>query len=112
MSKNITEDHWKRRYEKLECRMNEMLAKKDEKLAKKDEKIAQLEEKVNRLEGLFTNAINQIKALTLELIVQKKLRQRQMQETLVQRPARKKAIKNLKNLKASTNEPVENVPPI
>ena len=67
MSKNITEDHWKRRYEKLECRMNEMLAKKDEKLAKKDEKIAQLEEKVNRLEGLFTNAINQIKALTLEL---------------------------------------------
>ena len=67
MSKNITEDRWKRRYEKLECRMNEMLAKKDEKLAKKDEKIAQLEEKVNRLEGLFTNAINQIKALTLEL---------------------------------------------
>ena len=60
MSKNITEDHWKRRYEKLECRMNEVLAKKDE-------KIAQLEEKVNRLEGLFTNAINQIKALTLEL---------------------------------------------
>ena len=60
MSKNITEDHWKQRYEKLECRMDEMLAKKDE-------KIAQLEEKVNRLEGLFTDAVNQIKALTLEL---------------------------------------------
>ena len=74
MSNNITEDHWKRRYEKLECRMNEVLAKKDEVLAKKDEvlakkdkKIVQLEEKVNRLEGLLTNAINQIEALTLEL---------------------------------------------
>ena len=35
--------------------------------------------------------------------MQKKLRQRQMQETLMQRPARKKTIKNIKNLKASTN---------
>ena len=60
MSNSITEDHWKRRYEKLECRMNEVLAKKDK-------KIVQLEEKVNRLEGLLTNAINQIEALTLEL---------------------------------------------
>ena len=84
----LPEDHWKRRYEKLECRMNEVLAKKDEVLAKKDEvlakkdevlakkdevlakkdkKIVQLEEKVNRLEGLLTNAINQIEALTLEM---------------------------------------------
>ena len=60
MSNSITEDHWKRRYEKLERRMNEVLAKKDK-------KIVQLEEKVNRLEGLLTNAINQIEALTLEL---------------------------------------------
>ena len=67
MSNSITEDHWKRRYEKLESRMNEVLAKKDEVLAKKDKKIVQLEEKVNRLEGLLTNAINQIEALTLEL---------------------------------------------
>ena len=67
MSNSITEDHWKRRYEKLECRINEVLAKKDKVLAKKDKKIVQLEEKVNRLEGLLTNAINQIEALTLEL---------------------------------------------
>ena len=60
MSNSITEDHWKRRYEKLERQMNEVLAKKDK-------KIVQLEEKVNRLEGLLTNAINQIEALTLEL---------------------------------------------
>ena len=45
MSDGITEDHWKRRYEELECQMNE---------------------KVGKLEGLLANAINQIKILTLE----------------------------------------------
>ena len=45
MSDGITEDHWKRRYEELECQMNE---------------------KVGKLEELLTNAINQIKILTLE----------------------------------------------
>ena len=45
MSDGITEDHWKRRYEELECQMNE---------------------KVGKLEELFTNAISQINALTLE----------------------------------------------
>ena len=52
MSDGITEDHWKRRYEELECQMNE--------------KVGKLEEKVGKLEGLLTNAINQIKILTLE----------------------------------------------
>ena len=52
MSNDVTEDHWKQRYEKLECRMEEMLAKKDETIAK--------------LEKLLTNAISQIDALTLE----------------------------------------------
>ena len=52
MSKDATEDHWKQRYEKLECRVEEMLAKKDETIAK--------------LEELLTNAIGQINALTLE----------------------------------------------
>ena len=45
MFDGITEDHWKRRYEELECQMNE---------------------KVGKLEGLLANAINQIKILTLE----------------------------------------------
>ena len=52
MSKDATEDHWKQRYEKLECRVEEMLARKDETIAK--------------LEELLTNAIGQINALTLE----------------------------------------------
>ena len=56
MSNDTTEDHWKRRCEKLE-----------EEVAKKDKKIDELEERVNRLEGLLTNAINQIKTITLEL---------------------------------------------
>ena len=60
MSNGVTEECWKWRYEKLERQTKEMLAKKDK-------KIVQLEEKVNRLEGLLTNAINQIEALTLEL---------------------------------------------
>ena len=59
MSDGITEDHWKWRYEKLECRMEEMFAKKDEEIVK-------LKEKVDKLEVLLTNAINQIKVLTLE----------------------------------------------
>ena len=58
MSNGVTEECWKWRYEKLERQTKEMLAKKDK-------KIVQLEEKVNRLEGLLTNAINQIEALTL-----------------------------------------------
>ena len=45
MSDGVTEDHWKRRYEKLERQMNE---------------------KVGKLEGLLADAINQIKILTLE----------------------------------------------
>ena len=56
MSKDATEDHWKQRYEKLECQIEEILAKKDEKIAK-------LEEKVTKLEELLINAIGQINAL-------------------------------------------------
>ena len=59
MSNDATEDHWKHRYEKLECPMEEMPAKKDEKIAK-------LEEKVTELEELLISAISQINALTLE----------------------------------------------
>ena len=60
MPNDTTEDHWKRRYEKLERQM-------EEEIAKKDKKIDELEKRVNRLEGLLTNAINQIKTITLEL---------------------------------------------
>ena len=56
MSNDTTEDHWRRRCEKLE-----------EEVAKKDKKIDELEERVNRLEGLLANTINQIKTITLEL---------------------------------------------
>ena len=59
MSKDAAEDRRKYRYEKLECPMEEMLAKKDEKIAK-------LEEKVTELEELLIDAISQINALALE----------------------------------------------
>ena len=59
MSDGITEDHWKRRYEKLECQMKETLAKKDL-------QFGYLLMRVDKLEGLLINAINQIKTLTLE----------------------------------------------
>ena len=105
MSNSITEDHWKRRYEKLECRMNEVLAKKDK-------KIVQLEEKVNRLEGLLTNAINQIEALTLELNSAKETAAAANARNINAKTGKKKVKQKVKNLQASTNEPAENVTPI
>ena len=42
MSNDTTEDHWKRRYEKLEHQMEEEIAKKEEEIAKKDKKIDEL----------------------------------------------------------------------
>ena len=65
MSNDAAEDHWQRRYEKLERHM-------EEEMAKKDKKIDKLEKTVNRLEGLLANAVNQINTITLEMNSAKK----------------------------------------
>ena len=91
MSDDITEDHWKRRYEELECQMNE---------------------KVGKLEGLLTNAINQIKILTLERDSAKETAAAANARSINAKAGKKKAKQKAKNLQASTNEPAENVPSI
>ena len=101
MSDDTTEDHWKRRCEKLE-----------EEVVKKDKKIDELEERVNRLEGLLTNAINQIKTITLELNSAKETAAAANARIINAKADKKKDKKNTRNLQASTNESAENAPQI
>ena len=91
MSDDITEDRWRRRYEELECQMNE---------------------KVGKLEGLLTDAINQIKILTLERDSAKETAAAANARSINAKAGKKKAKQKAKNLQANTNEPAENVPPI
>ena len=71
--------------------------------------IVQLEEKADRLEGLLTNAINQIKTLTLKMNSAKETAAEANAKSINAKAGKKKAIKNPK---ANINEPTENVPPI
>ena len=105
MSNDTTEDHWKRRYEKLERQM-------EEEIAKKDKKVDELEERVNRLEGLLANAINQIKTITLELNSAKETAAAANARIINAKADKKKDKKNTRNLQAGTNESAENAPQI
>ena len=74
-------------------------------LAKKDETIA-------KLEKLLTDAISQINALTLERNNAKEVAAAANARSTSAKAGKKKDNKNIKDLKASTNESAENVPPI
>ena len=98
MSKDATEDHWKQRYEKLECQMEEMLARKDETIAK--------------LEELLANAIGQRNVLTLERNNAKEAADAANVRNINAKAGKKKDDKNARNPKICTNESAGNAPPI
>ena len=104
MSKDATEDHRKHRYEKLECPIEEMLAKKDEEIAK-------LEEKVTELEELLIDAISQINALTLERNNAKEAAAAANARSINAKAGKKKDYKNAVNPKTRTNKPAGSAPP-
>ena len=79
------------------------MAKNEEEMAKKDKKIDKLEEMVNRLEGLLTNAVNQIKTITLEMNSAKKAAAMANARRIGAKSGKKKGNKKGKTSKSTHN---------